>query len=164
MRAPSEFHQAFVYDPDTGVIRWRIAPRGKPAFKGEIAGSRLHSGYLQVKFKGRVYLQHRLAFYLFYGFWPKGQIDHRNRIKTDNRIKNLREVTALQNQQNRGRAWGRCNLLGASFHKASGKWRASIRTDGRQQHLGSYDTALEAHNVYMREKARLHPAFCGGKK
>lgn len=38
-------------------------------------------------------------------------------------------------------------LKGASRHQ--GKWRACIFRDGKNQHLGSFNTELEAHQAYL---------------
>lgn len=57
-------------------------------------------GYLRIKIKGKIYLSHRLIFAMFNGKLPKEEIDHINRIRTDNRIENLREVDRLTNVKN----------------------------------------------------------------
>ena len=45
---------------------------------------------------------HRMMAEAFLGEIPKGyQVDHINRIRTDNRIENLRIVTTFENQRNR---------------------------------------------------------------
>ena len=82
----------------------------------------------------------------------EGYIDHINGIKTDNRLDNLRVVTPRQNLQNtkRHRKGG---LVGASLCKnterSTRSWRASIYLDGKQTHLGMFETELEAHNAYL---------------
>lgn len=57
-------------------------------------------GYLRIKIKKKCYLAHRLVFAYFNGRFPKEEIDHINRVRTDNRIENLREVDRLGNIQN----------------------------------------------------------------
>ena len=56
------------------------------------------TGYRYVEINGISYYSHRLIWFMHYGTWPKGQIDHINGIKDDNRIENLREATASENQ------------------------------------------------------------------
>ncbi len=38
---------------------------------------------------------------------------------------------------------------GVSFHKASNKWRAEIRINGKNKYLGYFKTELEAHQAYQ---------------
>lgn len=80
----------FEYDPNTGILtRW-----------GEPVGHRNWDGYLMVKFQNKSMRVHRVAFFLMTGRWPT-HIDHINRVRTDNRWNNLREVQPSQNSQNR---------------------------------------------------------------
>lgn len=88
------------YDPNTGHLTWKESPRyGIPA--GARAGSPNARGYIQVMVAGRKHYAHRLAWLLHHGVWPTRVIDHINREKTDNRIRNLRDVPQAINLQNR---------------------------------------------------------------
>lgn len=61
------------------------------------SGSLDRDGYLIIKVKGKQYKAHRIVWLLHHGDFPNGEIDHINRIRTDNRIENLREADrALQ--------------------------------------------------------------------
>lgn len=44
---------------------------------------------------------HRMAWFYVHGEWPKGQIDHINHDRKDNRIANLRVVDNTENHRNR---------------------------------------------------------------
>ena len=63
-------------------------------------GSFDKDGYLIIKIKGKQFKAHRLAWFLYYGYFPNNEIDHINRIRTDNRICNLREVSRQENIKN----------------------------------------------------------------
>ncbi|MDA6380520.1 HNH endonuclease signature motif containing protein [Escherichia coli] len=54
-----------------------------------------------IMINGKAYPAHRLAWLIVYGTMPDGFIDHINRVRTDNRISNLRLVTHSENMQNR---------------------------------------------------------------
>lgn len=59
-------------------------------------------GYFQVRIAGKKQLVHRLIWEAFNGPIPKGmQIDHINRVRTDNQLENLRLVTQTQNNRNK---------------------------------------------------------------
>lgn len=57
-------------------------------------------GYLIIKIKGKQYKAHRLVYAYFNNKFPDGEIDHKNRCRTDNRIENLRVVDRQMNINN----------------------------------------------------------------
>ena len=76
---------------------------------------------------------------------PAGlETDHRNGNGLDNRRSNLRSATRAQNQQNRQRSEGRSALRGVSWHAQAGCWRATAVVQGKQHHLGLFDSEDEA--------------------
>lgn len=147
----------FTYNPETGEFA-RKASMGK-ARAGVVAGSIHHTGYRRIKVMFREYKAHRLAWLYAYGAWPNGQIDHINGVRDDNRIANLRDVGGTENQHNRRgpSANNRAGYLGVSLCSKSGRYRATIKLDGKNKRLGLYDTAEQAHEAYCAAKARLHP-------
>jgi hypothetical protein len=88
------------YDPDTGVFTWRN-PRTYWHKVGDVAGSVNGRGYRILGICGRYYAEHRLAWFYVHGAWPTHTIDHINRVRTDNRIANLRDVTMRENNLNK---------------------------------------------------------------
>jgi hypothetical protein len=87
------------YDPETGIVTYR-----KDYYKcrkGSTAGYRTDRGYLRIKIEGKHYRLHRVIWLWMYGTFPENTIDHINRVKSDNRISNLRDVTQKENCQNR---------------------------------------------------------------
>lgn len=144
------------YDPGTGIFTWRMNRSGGTK-AGDVAGSDDGQGYVSIRIDGRAYLAHRLVWLYVYGVWPERQIDHRYGIRNDNRLSELREATNKQNQHNQRKAQGsnKSGLLGVSYSR--GKPRARIRVDGKQKHLGTFDTAELAQAAYLEAKAVLHP-------
>jgi hypothetical protein len=143
------------YNPETGVFVWRTRRSGIKV--GVLVGSPNADGYLRIMVDKKRYLSHRLAWFYMYGYWPDKQIDHINRVRTDNRIENLREATPLQNTWNLSiRSYNTSGLTGASVHKKSGKWIAQISIAGRKKHLGLHATAEEAHIAYLEAKEQHH--------
>lgn len=64
-------------------------------------GSLDKDGYLILKIKGKQFKAHRIAWLLYYGDFPKQELDHINRDRTDNRIENLRESDRAEQIKNR---------------------------------------------------------------
>lgn len=145
------------YDPETGIFTWLVHRQRHRA--GNVAGSPHSAGYVEIGVDGESYLAHRLAWLYVHGAWPAGDVDHRNGVRRDNRIVNLRDVSKVVNLQNRQGAASnnRARLLGVSRSAAKRpSWFARILVDGRQKHLGSFGTPEAAHAAYLAAKRQLH--------
>ena len=132
------------YEPATGIFTWKVStgPRVKA---GDVTGCQSGGGYLEIKLQNRRYQAHRLAWLHVYGNWPKDQIDHVNRVRTDNRISNLREVSHKQNNQNRGKPSNNTSgHPGVCWHKQNSKWVARIMHNYKPIHLGRFTDIEEA--------------------
>ena len=68
--------------------------------------SNMNTGYLCVRLNEKTFLKHRLIALQFISN-PDNlpQVDHINRIRTDNRIENLRWCNNVQNSNNRSKSW-----------------------------------------------------------
>lgn len=130
------------YDQETGIFTWKVRTSNNVKV-GDAAGCQNGEGYLLIRVCSRRYLAHRLAWLYMHGSWPKDQIDHINRIRTDNRIANLRDVTRKQNNQNRStQSNNTSGHIGIYWHKRDSKWVASIMHNQKLIHLG-YFTDIE---------------------
>ena len=145
----------FNYDPETGHLTYAVQ-RCKRISKGERAGSDEAHGYRQVNINQHSYKEHRVIWLWMTGEWPTGQIDHINGVRDDNRWANLRVVTNLQNAQNRTKVVSKTGFLGVSFKKSTGRYEAHIRVNGKKKHLGYFDTAEQAHAIYLKAKSMYH--------
>lgn len=137
-----------IYNPATGVF----------TRNGKRAGTIHHTGYRYVGVDGDVIIEHRLAWFYVYGVWPEGDLDHINRVRSDNRISNLREATRAANCQNQPtRKTNKSGRTGVYYHKVSGKWAAVISVDKKQIHLGVYDTIEEAVTARRAAETAHYP-------
>lgn len=144
------------YDPETGDFRW-VVDRSPAVRAGSVAGCINKDGYVIVRIDGRGYAAHRLAWLYTYSTWPTCEIDHRNGVRSCNRLENLRECSKPQNHQNRGlSAANTSGYTGVFFNKAEKRWAAKITKDGRKFSLGTYATAEQASVAYQTAKAHLH--------
>jgi hypothetical protein len=136
-------------DPETGILYWKIKRSNRKA--GSIAGRSSPRGYVNISIDGPTYRAHRIVFALHYGRWPIGEIDHLNRIKSDNRIENLAECTRAENGQNRGMLSSNTSgYRGVSWDKHHRKWRAAISRNGKSRIIGNFDSAQEAGEAYLK--------------
>ena len=145
------------YSAETGAFTWRVSasPRvscGKPAGRPD------RRGYVIITVDGKSRYAHRLAWLYVNGEWPTQQVDHINGIKSDNRIGNLRDISASANTQNqiRPQRGSTTGLLGVSKAKDRRKFRACIKVSDCTVCIGSFDTAESAHAAYIEAKRALH--------
>ena len=145
MITAEKLKQALDYDKETGQFTWKVST-GKAA-AGEVAGYTMKHGvnrYVQIGIGRKLYLAHRLAWFYVYGSWPQ-EIDHINGNGIDNRWSNLREVNRTENARNMGlRTTSNSGAVGVSFDRVNNKWRATIRLNYKQVHLGRFATKDEA--------------------
>lgn len=144
--------ELFDYDEVTGDLIRRIAKANQP--KGTIAGSVNSKGHVNVAVDGRMWTAHQIVFVWHHGWLPP-EIDHENRVKTDNRIGNLRPASSTQNKGNIGLLRNNTSgYRGVSFNNRSGKWHTQIKIKGKQTYLGRFDTPEQAalrYNEVARE-------------
>lgn len=138
------------YNPQTGKFIWKLSLSNR-GIKGSFAGS-LFSGYFHIRLYGKRYKAHRLAWFYVYGKMPDKHLDHIDNNPTNNKINNLRECNDQQNGRNRGlNSNNTSGYKGVSYIKSKNKYRAYCKIDGKYITLGSsFDTALEASNVYEK--------------
>jgi len=151
-----QLQQLLSYDPDTGIFT-NLKSRGRVKI-GSVAGSKYSNGYICIAIDSKRYLAHRLIWLYVYGEFPANQIDHINEVKDDNRLVNLRLATSQENQHNKSspQTNNTSGYLGVYWNKPRGKWIARIQVNGKNKHLGLFNTAEEASAVYLAVKRELH--------
>ena len=113
-----------------------------------------NNSYHTIKIDGIGKYSHRVLYEKYNGIEiPEVlMIDHINRIKTDNRIDNLRLVSRSQNTQNRPKR--RDNISGYKniyWHTQSEKWRVQLTVNGKRLYYGSYSDIKDA--IQKRDEA-----------
>ena len=85
-------------------------------------------------------------------------VDHMNRNRLDNRRANLRVVPSSANSQNTvGRPDLTSRYRGVHFDRATGRWRAEVRTGGRRFRIGRFDSEAEAAEAARAVRLRVMP-------
>jgi len=135
---------------DNGQLKWKHS--GPKKSKGKIAGSLRPDGRYEVTINRKRYLRSHAVWMMFNGAIPAGlDVDHRNTVKSDDRIENLRLATRSQNLQNVVRTKGKVSRFkGVSLDLKTGLWFARLwRTETKKsQSLGWFKTEEEAAAAY----------------
>jgi hypothetical protein len=156
-------NRLFRYDTKSGKFFARSNSNGRETKTGclwrEIKFYEETSGYMRCKLTingvRKSFSQHRLVYFAHNQHWDifdtskDNIIDHKNRDKTNNTIKNLRILTNQQNCFN-------TNAKGYYFEKHANKWRAAIYLNKKRICLGYFTEEEDAHNAYLKAKAKYH--------
>lgn len=144
------------YDPETGEFTYRVR-RG--AFTpGKPAGNVSKKGHVKIYVDRQFYAAHRLAWLYVYGEFPEKYLDHINRIRHDNRISNLREVTPRENNENMSPSTrGKSGYPGVYWIEKSGRWIARINAGRKQYQVGQFLTKDEAMAARKAAELKYHP-------
>jgi len=151
-----------LYDKDTGKFFWIYNKSRRKEFISKFVGKEAGhlsktSGYISIKINNIVDFAHRWAFLYEFGYIPK-YVDHINRKRDDNRIENLRDVSAIVNGRN-------CNIstnnksgfTGVHFDTKRKKWVATITVNRKMIHLGRFNAKEEA--IKAREEGEIKYGF-----
>jgi len=134
-------HELFDYNGHNLI--WKVKRQG--IRKVGVAGSIQPTGYRHIGIDYRKYSEQRLVWLYHYGYIPEHGLDHINRDRSDNRIKNLREVSQSCNMRNCGNLKNNnSGVKGVSFHKRDELWRADIRINNKAYHIGTSEDFDEA--------------------
>lgn len=146
----SELVTLLDYNPATGEFRWRDT--------GKLAGSKNNRGYWKIGILGkRGVLAHRLAWVLYYGYWPEGNLDHIDGDRLNNKIDNLRIATPSQNGMNsKTPSNNTSGQKGVMWEKDRKKWAVQIRTNGKLKRFGRFKNFEDAVAAYQVAVEQMH--------
>lgn len=118
-------------------------------------GSYDKDGYLIVKVKGKQFKAHRIVWLLHHGVLPNGELDHKNRNRSDNRIENLREATRKMQVENRTVIPNPdTGVVGVHIDRTKGlKKRYAFYAGGRTHRFYTVEEAITAKNKMKEEEA-----------
>jgi len=110
-------------------------------------------GYLGITLthnkKQNVFPIHRLVLQTFQPTKKYLICDHKNHIKNDNRLCNLRWATISENTRFQKKRKGLTSkYIGVSWAKGNNKWRAMCSIENKLQHIGLFDDEREAGKAY----------------
>lgn len=162
----AEVRNRFEYEQETGKLLYRVPP---PNQSQKLIGT--EAGYIRqtkygkyrvIKFGKIAVYTHRLIWFYMTGEWPKGQIDHRDGDKLNNRFLNFRVATHSQNKSN-GSLYknSTTGLKGVTkqVSKSGLRWKAQITFQGSVIYLGLHESKDAAHQAYLDAVSELQGRF-----
>jgi hypothetical protein len=145
-------HEVLRYDRRNGNFYWKVST-GK-AKRGEVAGHTDSAGYTKISVDGVKYFAHRLAWFYCHKKWPGKNIDHIDRCRNNNRLKNLRDVGQTVNGLNGSlRRNNSSGYTGVSYDNRRCAWVAYINLGRHKKHLGQFsdlNLAAKAREVALQ--------------
>lgn len=147
-----ELKSKLSYDPETGEFHWKH-PQSRMSARG-CAGAIDAYGYVVIRINKKLYKAHRLAWLYVTGDWPKNGLDHKNRVKDDNRFANLRDVSQSRNMHN-ARRNPKSGAVGVVWDASRQKWRAQIKVGYKNICLGRFDCFDQAVSERRAAEQRL---------
>ncbi len=156
--------QLIEFDPAVGgfLRKRRVGKSGGKWRCGARAGYLNKSGYRIICLDYKDYFEHNLVWFIFHGEWPSAglEVDHRNRVKSDNQPDNLRLATRAQNNVNaKIRVTNKTGVKGVYFDKAKRRFAVQMRFNGKIHCLGRYKELSEATEVSRRAREQAWGEF-----
>ncbi|MCG7598871.1 HNH endonuclease [Halomonas sp. McH1-25] len=157
-----QFEDHVVYDPATGIMRWRSdrpQKRDEPIgayrrwvsrFGGQEVGTFHVEGYRQFAMDGVIYRVHRVAVAIVAGKCsPEVEVDHLDGDRSNNRWENLRLVDRSLNSKNMAMSSrNKSGVVGVSYDKRRDRWQVY----GCNKYLGAFkniDDAIAARQRWL---------------
>jgi len=148
----------FYYDAESGMLLWRNG-NGRNVKPWQEAKAPNGRGYYTVKINGTSYSVHRLIWLYVHGNFPDKYIDHKNRVRNDNRLCNLRDVNTTDNAQNISLpSHNKSGHIGVSWIKSHNCWTVYVKVNKKNKWLGYYknlDDAVAARKAGEKQHYNL---------
>lgn len=157
MISHSRLKELFDYSPDGGFIRKVVLNRRSKV--GEyVYGFSDRLGYKYASVDSKTYPMHRLI-WAWHGH-EESELDHVNRIRSDNRIENLRPASRCQNMWNKGKQSNNTSgVKGVCWKKDKDAWSVRLGVEGRRLHIGYFKEIELAELVAIEARAKYHGSF-----
>lgn len=122
--------------------------------QGKEVGSIGQDGYYRIwiytKTTSRAFRRCHIIYWAHHGKWPEQELDHENRIPTDDSIGNLKPSTRSEQQANREMSLNRELPVGV-YYKPRMKSKPYVAVY-KGKHIGIFATSGEAHQAYLKQQ------------
>jgi hypothetical protein len=154
-----DLKSVLVYDEITGKFYWSKTQNSR-SIQGKEAGTLHRTGYIVIRYKGKAYSAHRLAWAFIKAHWPKRNIDHIDGDRKNNRFNNLREASHSENLYNlKLSSKNTSGMKGVHWSKANKKWKVQIKKEYKTYFGGYFFDVEEAKKSAKFLRRKLHGDF-----
>lgn len=150
-----------IFEYNEGWLFWKIEIDSNKINIGDLAGTLTSDGYVSVMYEGVRRQAHLIIWEMHNGPVPDDYfLDHIDRIKSNNKLENLRLATVSENRCNTAiSVRNTSGFKGVYFDKKRNKYVAQITVNGRQFNLGRFDDPRDAALCYNTAAEDLHGEF-----
>lgn len=133
MLTQKRLKEVLYYNPETGIFIWIKPSKYHPELINKKAGYNHPHNYIYIDIDYKKYKASRLAWLYMEGYFPEFEVDHRDRIRNNDKWENLRHVTRSDNMKNKSLYKNnKTKITGVNWAAANKKWRASIGHLGKK--------------------------------
>ena len=147
------------YDPETGIVdslKKRVGRKPKDGLPGHVTPS----GYRSINIAGTEIQLHNLIWFMQTGEWPERIVDHKDRIRLNNKWTNLRLADDSESGANKSLlSNNKSGHPGIWWHKGARKWTGEIAFRKKKRYLGLFDSLEKAVAAAKRVRKEMHGEF-----
>lgn len=144
---------------DSGWLVWKKTKGSRTKIGSSAGGITVH-GYYTVGFDQKKHQLSRLIYIWHNGDIGAFDIDHKDRVTTNNKITNLRICTrSFNNGNTKIPVTNTTGFKGVSYEKRRGKFEAYINFKSKKKHLGYYERPEDAAVAYNEAAVKYFGEF-----
>jgi len=148
---------------NNGNLYWKyredMSEKWNARFSGKKIKTFMTNGYVRfcINYNGKQFKLrgHIVSWIIFNNKYPEKCLDHINKIRSDNRIENLRPANYYQNVLNTSPNDNKSSQYKGVFWSKN-KWRTVLRIGGTKFHCGYFNDELEAALSYNKNAEEKH--------
>jgi hypothetical protein len=115
--------------------------------------------HLRVTINKKPYKLHRIVFFMHHGYFPK-MVDHIDGNPFNNKIENLREATAQQNNRNQKlKPNNTSGCKNVTWNKTAKKWQVGLSINNKYMYIGTYKDLELADLVAHEARSKYFGSF-----
>jgi hypothetical protein len=151
-----KYGNQLIYNPITGdIFNVNDEEPRSPVGNVQTGGPNRSKAYRKISINGKSFYHHRVAWALYYGDEPSGEIDHIDGNGLNNSISNLRVVSRVENMRNtRLSKRNKSGRVGVFYYGKTRCWIAQIKVKGKCIFLGHFGELIDAVAARIRAEKK----------